>query len=245
MLALYSSVYTPVRVYGFVKTSLAQKVAAEMVGTFALVFAGCGAIVVDALTGGGISHVGIALTFGLVIMVMIYATGHICGAHFNPAVTIAFWAFGRFPGRWVGPYVAGQLVAALAAALALRAILGDVAQLGATSPQTGLWPSFALEVVLAFFLMFVITAVATDGRAVRQQAGWAIGGTVALGALFGGPISGASMNPARSIGPALVSGSVEQLWVYVAAPVVGALLGAGTYAFIARGQTLDDAAGSD
>ncbi len=227
------------------KTTIAQKVVAEMVGTFALVFAGCGAIVINAKTGGTITHVGVALTFGLVIMAMIYATGHICGAHFNPAVTIAFCVAGRFPGKWVAPYVIGQVVAALVAAAALRAFFGNVADLGTTQAAGGIGTSFGVEVIITFFLMFVIIAVATDSRAVGQQAGWAIGGTVGLCAMFAGPVTGASMNPARSIGPALLSGTMQDLWLYVVAPIIGAAIGAGVYVFISHGQQLNDAAGSD
>lgn len=222
---------------------LMQKVGAEMIGTFALVFAGCGAVMVDQMTGGTIGHAGIALTFGLVIMVMIYATGHICGAHFNPAVTIAFAVCKRFPWRQVPAYIAGQCVAAIAAAFLLRAILGDVAQMGTTAPAGSLGQSFALEVVLTFFLMFVITAVATDSRAVGTMAGWAIGGTVGLCAMFGGPISGASMNPARSLGPALVATRFDDLWLYIAAPIVGAILGAVAYRFVQCGEGAQSAEG--
>lgn len=220
-----------------------QKVGAEMIGTFALVFAGCGAMMVDRITGGAIGHAGIAATFGLVIMVMIYATGHICGAHFNPAVTVAFAVVRRFPWRQVPAYVAGQCVAAIAAAFLLRVVLGDVAQIGATAPAGSLAQSFALEVVLTSFLMFVITAVATDARAVGAMAGWAIGGTVCLGSMFGGPISGASMNPARSLGPALASAQLDSLWLYVAAPAIGAVLGAVAYQLVQCGDSSKDAAG--
>lgn len=211
---------------------LVQKLGAEAVGTFALVFAGCGAVMVDTLTGGTITHVGVGLAFGLVIMVMIYATGHISGAHFNPAVTIAFAITGRFPTREVVPYVVSQCLAAILAAYTLQAILGDVAMVGATVPSGEVVQSFALEIVLTFFLMFVIIAVASDSRAVGQMAGLAIGGTVALAALFGGPISGASMNPARSLGPALASGELGLLWIYLVAPIVGAGAGATVYELI-------------
>ena len=172
------------------RADLARKCAAEAIGTFALVFAGCGAIMIDALTGGGVSHVGIGLTFGLVIMVMIYATGHISGAHFNPAVTVAFAAIGRFPWRQVPFYVGAQIAAALVAAWALAVILGPVGFLGATLPAGSAMQSLLLEGVITFFLMFVITAVATDSRAVGSMAGWAIGGTVRpCRAIFAGPIS--------------------------------------------------------
>jgi len=203
-----------------------------MIGTFALVFAGCGAIMVDRLTGGSITTLGIGITFGLVIMVMVYATGHISGAHFNPSVTLAFAATGHFSWREVPAYVAGQLIAALLAASMLKVVLGPVADLGATFPAGTATQSLMLESVLTFFLMFVITSVATDGRAVGLMAGCAIGGTVALGAIFGGPISGASMNPARSLGPALASGRLDSLWIYVAGPVLGAIAGAFAYRLV-------------
>ena len=209
----------------------AQKWGAEAIGTFCLVFAGCGAIMVDARSGA-LGDVGISLVFGLVIMVMIYANGHISGAHFNPAVTIAFAASGRFSWRQVLPYFLVQCLAALAAATLLRVLLGPLGDLGATLPAGPWWQAFVLEVVLTAILMFVITSVATDSRAVGEMAGLAIGATVALAALMGGPISGASMNPARSLGPAVAAGQLEHLWIYVVAPITGALLGAGAYQLI-------------
>jgi aquaporin NIP len=189
---------------------------------------------VDAETGEP-GHVGVAITFGLVIMVMIYAVGHVSGAHFNPAVTCAFVLARHFPAPRAGAYVAAQLVGAIAAAALLRASLGDVADLGATQPSGSDAQSFVWELVLTFFLMFVIMAVATDTRAVGEAAAIAIGGTVGLDAMFGGPISGASMNPARSIGPALVSWDLDSLWLYVVAPLIGAALGALAYEFV-RGE---------
>ena len=203
---------------------------AEAVGTFGLVFAGTGAVVINAETGGVIGHVGIGLTFGLIVMTMVYAIGHISGAHINPAVTLAFWATRHFPATHVPIYLLAQLVGASLASLTLLMMFGDSARLGATAPREGVWQSFALETVLTFFLMFVIMAVATDVRAVGQAAAIAIGGTVGLEALFAGPISGASMNPARSLAPALVSGTWEAQWVYIVAPIAGALFGALVYA---------------
>ena len=214
---------------------LARKVGAEMVGTFALVFAGCGAIMVNEISGGAVTQVGIGLTFGLVIMVMIYALGHVSGAHFNPAVTMAFASIGRFPWRQVPAYVGGQLAAALLASLLLRLLLGPVSGLGVTVPSGTAMQSVVLEGVLTFFLMFVITAVATDARAVGQMAGLAIGGTVALEAIFAGPISGASMNPARSLGPAIMSVNFVHVWVYLVGPILGAALGAWTYRVVRCG----------
>lgn len=211
---------------------LGQKVGAEAVGTFALVFAGCGAIMVDQLSGGQLTHVGVALTFGLVIAVMIAATGHISGAHFNPAVTLAFASAGRFPWRQVPAYIAGQVGAAILAAFMLRLVIGDVASMGATQPTIALGPALVLEIVGTFFLMFVIIAVATDSRASSAMAGPAIGGTVALCSLFAGPLSGASLNPARSLGPALAAGELGSMWLYIAGPLLGALAGAWTYRLI-------------
>jgi aquaporin NIP len=210
---------------------LARALAAEFVGTFALVFAGCGAVMVDAKTHA-LGHVGVALSFGLVIMVMIYAVGHISGAHFNPAVTFAFALSRHFPWPRAVGYWTAQFLGALTAAALLRGSLGDIADVGATLPSGSQGQSFLWELLLSFFLMFVITAVATDTRAVGEAAAIAIGGTIALDAMFGGPISGASMNPIRSLAPALVSGNLHALWLYILAPILGTSLGALTYQFI-------------
>jgi aquaporin NIP len=204
---------------------------AEAIGTFALVFAGAGAVVVDARTHA-LGHVGVAITFGLVIMAMIYAVGHVSGAHFNPAVSFGFALTRHFPWPRAAAYCAAQLAGALLAATLLRGSLGSDAHLGATLPSGSQGQSFVWELVLTFFLMFVIMAVATDTRAVGEAAAIAIGGTVGLDSMFGGPISGASMNPARSLGPALVSGDLHALWLYVVAPLVGAALGAAAYQFV-------------
>jgi MIP family channel proteins len=206
---------------------------AEAIGTFALVFAGCGAIMVDAKTHQ-LGHVGVAITFGLVIMAMIYAVGHVSGAHFNPAVTLSFALTRHFPPKRTGAYWIAQLAGAIAAAALLRGSLGNIADVGTTLPSGSEGQSFLWELVMSAFLMFVILAVATDTRAVGEAAAIAIGGTIGLDAMFGGPISGASMNPARSIGPALVSGNVHALWVYIAAPVVGATIGGLAYQFVRR-----------
>jgi aquaporin NIP len=214
--------------------ALARLLAAELIGTFALVFAGAGAIVVDAQTGA-LGHVGVAITFGLVIMVMIYAFGHISGAHFNPAVSFAFALSRHFPWSRVAAYWGAQVTGAIVAALLIRGSLGSDAHVGATLPSGSQAQSFLWELVLTFFLMLVITAVATDTRAVGEAAAIAIGATVGLDAMFGGPVSGASMNPARSIGPALVSGDLNALWLYIVAPLAGATLGALAYQLL-RGQ---------
>jgi aquaporin NIP len=204
---------------------------AEAIGTFALVFAGAGAVMVDAKTHQ-LGHVGVALTFGLVIMAMIYAVGHVSGAHFNAAVTFAFALTRHFPwSRAVGYWVA-QFVGAFAAAALLRASLGSIAHVGATLPSGSQAQSFLWELIMTAFLLFVVLAVATDTRAVGEAAAIAIGGTIALDAMFGGPISGASMNPMRSLGPALVSGDLHALWLYIVAPLVGAAIGAAAYQFV-------------
>jgi MIP family channel proteins len=207
---------------------------AEVIGTFALVFAGCGAIMVDAKTHQ-LGHIGVAITFGLVIMFGIYAVGHISGAHFNPSVTFAFAMTRHFPWSRAVAYWAAQLLGAFVAIALLRASLGDYADLGATLPSGSQAQAFLWELVMTFFLLFVITAVATDTRAVGEAAAIAIGGTIALDAMFGGPITGASMNPARSIAPAVVSGNLHALWLYIVAPICGASLGAVAYQFV-RGE---------
>jgi aquaporin Z len=199
----------------------------EAIGTFALVFVGTGAIMVNEISGGAVTHVGIAAAFGLVVMVMIYAVGDVSGAHLNPAVTLGFWIARRMPGREVAPYVAAQVGGALIASGLLRLLFGVQAGLGATLPTGGVAQSFALEVVLTFFLMFVILGVTTGSKEKGALAGVAIGSTVCLAALFAGPICGASMNPARSLAPAVVSGTLASLWLYLAAPGIGASLAVG------------------
>jgi MIP family channel proteins len=221
------------------RRTLARAFVAELIGTFALVFAGAGAIMVDAKTHA-LGHVGVAIAFGLVIMVMVYAVGHVSGAHFNPAVSFAFALTRHFPWSRVAVYWVAQAAGALIAAAILRASLGNVAHVGATLPAGPQAQAFLWEVVLTFFLMFVILSVATDTRAVGEAAAIAIGGTVGLDAMFGGPISGASMNPARSFGPAVVSGDLHALWLYLLAPLAGAALGALAYQFV-RGEQVQAA----
>jgi aquaporin Z len=201
-----------------------KKYVAETIGTFALVFAGTGAIVVNDVSQGAISHAGIALTFGLVVMAMIYAIGDVSGAHINPAVTIAFWVAKRFDGRQVVPYIVAQLLGAFAASGVLRVLFLEHDTLGATLPTGPWWQSFVFEVLLTFILMFVILNVSTGAKEKGIMAGAAIGGVVAFEAMFAGPICGASMNPARTVAPALISSNLEHMWLYVVAPVLGALL---------------------
>ena len=223
------------------RPSLARRAAAEGLAAFTLVFAGCGAVVADDRSGGALGSVGVALAFGLAIMVMVYATGHLSGAHINPAVTVAFTLTRHFPGRDAVAYVAAQLAGAVAGALVLLAVWTDrPAALGATVPSVAVGSAFVYELVLTAFLMFVIMAVATDTRAVGAAAAIAIGGTVGLDALAGGSVTGASMNPARSLGPALAAGEWRSFWVYVAGPVVGAALGALAYQLV-RGDRVVEA----
>jgi aquaporin Z len=202
-----------------------RKLAAELLGTFALVFAGTGAVVTNDVSGGAVTHVGIALTFGLIVLAMVYAVGDVSGAHLNPAVTLGFFAARRFAGRRVAPYVASQCAGALLASLALRLMFPASATLGATLPAGDALQSFALEAVLTFLLMFVILSVSTGSKEKGILAGVVVGSVIALEALFAGPISGASMNPARSLAPALVSLRLDGLWLYLTAPVLGACAG--------------------
>jgi aquaporin NIP len=215
------------------RPDLLRRSAAEALAAFALVFAGCGAIVADVQYDGALGAVGVSVVFGLIITVMVYATGHLSGAHINPAVTIAFTLSRHFPPRDAAAYVGAQVVGATAGALVLLAVWPDQqGDLGATVPTVGVGSAFVYEVVLTAFLMFVIMAVATDTRAVGAAAATAIGGTVGLDALFGGPVTGASMNPARSFGPALAAGQWQDFWIYITAPVGGAGLGALAYQLV-------------
>jgi len=215
------------------RPGLLRRALAEGLAAFALVFAGCGAIVTDSVRDGVLGATGVAAVFGLVIMVMIYATGHLSGAHINPAVTIAFTLTRHFPPRDALAYVVAQLVGASAGALVLLAAWSaKPAALGATVPSAASGTALLYEFFMSALLMFVIVAVATDTRAVGAAAAIAIGGTVALDALFGGPLTGASMNPARSFGPALAAGEWTDFWIYIVGPIGGATLGAGAYQVI-------------
>lgn len=210
-----------------------RRAVAEAIGTFFLVLIGPGAAMVDARSGGAIGHAGVALAFAFVVLAMIYSIGHLSGAHINPAVTVAFWSAGRFPGREVAPYVLAQCAGAVLASLTLRWILGPVGNLGATVP-VGLTPgrAFAVEWLLSFALMLVIVAVATDSRVADGFAGLAVGLTVGFDAMMGGPLTGASMNPARSLGPAVAGGEWSAHWVYWVAPVTAMVAAVLVYEFL-------------
>jgi MIP family channel proteins len=209
---------------------------AEGIGTFILVFAGTGAVMVNKISGGAITHLGISFVFGGVVAALIYGIGHLSGAHFNPAVTLAFWASGFFPKRRVLPYILAQSVGAIAASTLLLIALGPVAKLGATLPLNDNWlQSLVLETVLTFILMFVILGSGLDRRAPIGFAGLAIGLTVGLEAAFMGPITGASMNPVRSLGPAFVGGIWQHHWVYWVAPILGAQLAVIVYRQLSDG----------
>lgn len=209
-----------------------RKYIAELIGTFALVFCGTGAIVINQESGGAVTHVGIAITFGLIVMSMIYALGNVSGAHINPAVSIAFTVAGKFPVRKLTPYIMAQLIGALLASSTVKLLFPANQYLGATIPAGSDMQSFVLELLLTFFLMLVILNVAHGSKEQGMFAGLAIGGVVALEAMFAGPICGASMNPARSIGPALLSMNIQSLWLYIAAPVAGACAAVPVYNFI-------------
>jgi aquaporin Z len=219
-----------------------RRYVAEALGTFTLVFAGTGAVVIDDVTRGGVTHVGVAMTFGLVVMAMIYAFGDVSGAHLNPAVTVGFWLSRRLPGSEVVPYALAQLVGAFAASAALLALFGNRAALGATTPMGSPWQSLALEAILTGILMLVILNVSTGPKEIGVVAGIAIGGVVGLEAMFAGPICGASMNPARSIAPAVMSGHFRSLWVYIAGPMLGAAVAVPLWRIVRPGTAAPAAA---
>lgn len=202
-----------------------RKLAAEFIGTFSLVFAGTGAIVIDETTGGAVTHVGVALTFGLIVLAMIYTVGDISGAHLNPAVSLGFFAARRFPLHQAIPYIASQCSGALAASALLRILFPQNEMLGATVPVGSAIQSFVLELILTAILMFAILGVSTGAAEKGITAGIVVGAVIGLEAMFAGPICGASMNPARSLGPALMSGHFQHLWIYLLAPAIGACVG--------------------
>jgi aquaporin Z len=209
-----------------------RKYAAEIIGTFALVFCGTGAIIIDQETGGSISHVGVAATFGLIVAAMIYTVGDISGAHLNPAVTLAFWIAKKFPAKHIAPYILSQAAGAILASMTLRFLFPANEFLGATMPAGPAMQSFVLELILTFILMFVILHVANGSKEQGMFAGLAIGSVVLLEAMFAGPICGASMNPIRSLAPGLVSGNLQHLWIYLTAPVLGAIAAVFTWRFL-------------
>ncbi|MBS1601320.1 MAG: aquaporin [Bacteroidetes bacterium] len=213
-----------------------RKSVSEILGTFALVFCGTGAIVIDNVSHGAVSHVGVAVTFGLIVMAMIYGLGEISGAHLNPAVSIAFTLAGRLPAKALGPYILSQIAGAFLASLVLRLLFPTDPLLGATIPVGSPWQSFVLELLLTYILMIVIINVATGPKEQGLFAGIAIGSVILLEAMFAGPICGASMNPARSLAPAIVSGHNENLWVYLTAPVIGAALAIPTWTYLKAKQ---------
>jgi aquaporin NIP len=215
------------------RPDLTRRALTEALGTFVLIFAGCGAIVANAHTHGGLGAVGVALVFFLVLVALISAGGHVSGAHYNPAVTVALTVSRHFPLREAGTYIAAQATGAIAAGLVLLAAWPDkTAHLGATVPTVAVGTAFLYEALMTAFLVFVVFAVATDTRAVGVVAALAVAATVGCDALFGGPLTGASMNPARSLGPAVASGTWTDFWIYLAAPLVGAVAGGLTYTYV-------------
>ena len=200
-----------------------RKYIAEIIGTFALVFCGTGAIIINQESGGAITHAGIAITFGLIVTAMIYSLGDVSGAHLNPAVSIALWVAKKFPGKEILPYVLSQAIGAFIASAVLKLLFPNNQFLGATMPAGSEIQSFILELILTFILMFTILSVAFGNSEYSKFTGIVVGGVVLLEAMFAGPICGASMNPIRSISPAVMSGHIEHLWLYVAAPVIGAI----------------------
>ncbi|MFM1877108.1 MAG: hypothetical protein RL266_2845 [Bacteroidota bacterium] len=218
---------------------MTRKLLAEIIGTFGLVFAGCGAIVVNDVTGGEVGHLAICTVFGLIVMAVVYAFGDVSGAHINPAVTIAFWVSGRFPIKEVLPFIVAQSVGSVLACALLQLMFpSESTYIGATLVSDTVLQAFVMEVVITFLLMLIIIMVATGSKEVGTLAGIAIGATVAVLALVAGPITGASMNPARSLGPVLVSGHWDNYWLYVVAPILGAVLAVPVSTFIKGSKTV-------
>jgi aquaporin Z len=219
----------------------ARRLLAESFGCFALIFCGTGAIVINDVSNGAIGHAGVAMTFGLIVLALIYALGDISGCHLNPAVSIGFWIARKFPGHLVAPYIASQCAGALLASLMLRLMFPSHPTLGATLPADGSAQSFHMEFILTWILMLVILCVSTGSKEKGAMAGIAVGALIALEAMFAGPISGASMNPARSLAPALVSMHLESVWIYLVAPIAGAI--ASVPLFYALQPSADDSVG--
>ncbi len=212
----------------------------EFIGTFAMIFCGTGAMTINEITGGDVTHVGIGITWGLIVMAMIYAFGEISGAHFNPAVSIAFAYAKKFSWKEVPKYIFFQVAGAFAASLLLMWLFPKSELLGATIPSVDVWRAFVLELILTFFLMVVIINVSTGSKEVGMMAGIAIGSVVLLEALFAGPITNASMNPARSLAPNIVSGNIKGLWLYILAPIIGALLAVVSCKFVKHENCCDE-----
>ncbi|XP_066308222.1 aquaporin NIP1-2-like isoform X5 [Miscanthus floridulus] len=209
-----------------------QKIFAEVLGTYFMIFAGCGSVVVNLSTNGTVTFPGICAVWGLVVMVLVYSVGHISGAHFNPAVTVAFATCGRFPWKQVPSYAVAQVLGSTLASLTLRVVFGGATahdHFFGTAPSGTDAQAVVLEFVISFYLMFVVSGVATDNRAIGELAGLAVGATVLLNVLFAGPITGASMNPARTLGPAIVAGRYRSIWVYMVGPMCGTVTGAWAY----------------
>jgi aquaporin Z len=213
---------------------------AEFIGTFAMIFCGTGAMTINEITGGDVTHVGIGITWGLIVMAMIYAFGEISGAHFNPAVSIAFAYAKKFSWKEVPKYIFFQVAGAFAASLLLMWLFPKSELLGATIPAVDVWRAFVLELILTFFLMVVIINVSTGSKEIGMMAGIAIGSVVLLEALFAGPITNASMNPARSLAPNIVSGNIEGLWLYILAPIIGAILAVVSCKFVKHENCCDE-----
>ena len=212
----------------------------EFIGTFAMIFCGTGAMTINEVTGGDVTHVGIGITWGLIVMAMIYAFGEISGAHFNPAVSIAFAYAKKFSWKEVPKYIFFQVAGAFAASLLLMWLFPKSELLGATIPSVDVWRAFVLELILTFFLMVVIINVSTGSKEIGMMAGIAIGSVVLLEALFAGPITNASMNPARSLAPNIVSGNIKGLWLYILAPIIGALLAVVSCKFVKHENCCDE-----
>ncbi|XP_024018647.1 aquaporin NIP6-1 [Morus notabilis] len=212
--------------------SLARRVGAEFIGTLLLIFAGTATAIVNQKTGGSETLLGLAASNGLAVMIVILSTGHISGAHLNPAITISFAALRHFPWKYVPVYIGAQVLASLCASFALKWIFHPIMSGGVTVPSGSHGQAFALEFLITFFLMFVVTGVATDTRAVGELAGIAVGATVMLNILVAGEATGASMNPVRTLGPAIAANNFEAIWVYLTAPILGALCGAGVYSAV-------------